>query len=177
MTEGQFAQSDSTPIITVADVSVVWVVGDLFERDLHLVSVGQSAAITTAAYPGETFRGRVDYISDTIDPATRSAKVRISVANYGGRLKPEMFAAISLDVAAHARAMTIPTSAVFVEDGRTYVYAELGPRTYARRAIEVSPGDGAGSGVRRVVDGLKAGDRIVIAGALLLRQQEDKRAG
>jgi cobalt-zinc-cadmium efflux system membrane fusion protein len=179
VTEGQFEQADSTPIITIADIAIVWIVGDLFERDLHLVSLGQAATITTAAYPGEAFHGRVDYISDSIDAVTRSAKVRVSVSNPGGRLKPEMFASISLDIAArsHARVVTIPASAIFVEDGRTFVYAEVGARTFARRAIEVSPADGQGSGIRRVVDGLKPGDRIVVNGALLLRQQEDKRAG
>jgi len=173
VTEGQFEQADATPIITVADASVVWVVGDVFERDLHLVTLGQPASVTTAAYPGESFRGRINYISDSLDPATRSAKVRVSVPNRGGRLKPEMFASIALDIASpSARVITIPSSAIFVEDGRTYVYAEVGTRTYARRPIEVSPGEGPD---RRVVDGLKAGDRIVITGALLLRQQEDKR--
>ncbi len=132
------------------------------------------------------FHGRVNYISDSIDPATRSAKVRVSVSNPGARLKPEMFASISLDIAsvspgspgaARARVVTIPASAIFVEDGRTFVYAEVGARTFARRVIEVSPADGPGDGTRRVVDGLKPGDRIVVNGALLLRQQEDKRAG
>jgi cobalt-zinc-cadmium efflux system membrane fusion protein len=189
VTEGQFEQADSAPILTVADASVVWVVGDVFERDLHLVSLRQPAKMTTAAYAGETFAGHVDYISDSIDPATRSAKVRVSVPNPGGRLKPEMFASITLDIASSAAggppsALTVPASAIFVEDGRTYVYAEIAPRTFERRAIEVSPEDrGPGTpGVvtaarRRVVDGLKAGDRIVVDGALLLRQQEDRKAG
>ncbi|HYM23086.1 MAG TPA: efflux RND transporter periplasmic adaptor subunit [Vicinamibacterales bacterium] len=180
VTEGQFEQADATPMITVADASVVWVVGDVFERDLHLVSIGQSVSITATAYPGETFRGRIDYISDSIDPATRSAKIRVSVPNPGGRLKPEMFAAIAVDVVARGESQavtTIPASAVFVEDGRSYVYAEIGARTFARRVIQVSPAEGSGDSVRRVLDGLKAGDRIVVSGALLLRQQEDKRAG
>ncbi len=99
VTNGQFVQPDSTPAVTVADLSTVWVMGDLFERDLRLVSTGQPAAISTAAYPGERFTGRVNYVSETIDPATRTAKVRVSVFNPSGRLKPEMFASISLDVA------------------------------------------------------------------------------
>ena len=174
VTEGQFEQADSAPIMTVADSSVVWVVGDVFERDLHVVRLNQPASIATAAYPGDTFHGRVNYISDSIDPATRSAKVRVTVPNRDGRLKPEMFASIALGVGGAARGVAIPASAIFVEDGRTYVYAEVGERTFARKAIEVSPGEGAN---RRVVDGLTAGERIVTAGALLLRQQEDRKAG
>jgi len=182
VTEGQFQQADSAPILTVADASVVWFVGDVFERDLHLVSLRQAATMTTAAYAGETFQGHVDYISDSIDPATRSARIRVSVPNPGGRLKPEMFASIALDIASSApggppHALTIPASAIFVEDGRTYVYAEIAPRTFERRAIEVSPEGTVNAARRRVVDGIKAGERIVVDGALLLRQQEDRKAG
>src|SRR5712691_8048185 len=117
VTEGQFVQSDSTPILTVGNLDTVWVIGDLFERDLRLVSVGQTASITTAAYPGDRFQGRVNYISPAIDPATRTAKVRVSVDNPRGRLKPEMFAAIDLHVDAHERALTVPTAAIFTETG------------------------------------------------------------
>ncbi|MBZ5556659.1 MAG: efflux RND transporter periplasmic adaptor subunit [Acidobacteriia bacterium] len=172
VTEGQFVQSDSTPIITVADLSTVWVMGDLFERDLHLVSVGQPATITTAAYPGEQFQGRVNYISEAIDPATRTAKVRISVPNPGGRLKPEMFAAVALGVAANERAVMLPSRAIFTEDGKTFAFVEAGAGRFARRPIEVAPGEGA---ERRILSGLRAGDRVVVDGAILLRQEENKR--
>ncbi|MFI5178087.1 MAG: efflux RND transporter periplasmic adaptor subunit [Vicinamibacterales bacterium] len=174
VTEGQFVQSDSTPVITIADLSTVWVIGDLFERDLRLASVGQPASVTTAAYPGERFSGRVDYISEAIDPVSRTAKVRVSVANPNGRLKPEMFAAISLDVAERERVVTVPSSALFTEDGRTFVYVEASAGRFARRAVEVAPGDGP---ARRVLSGLRAGDRVVVDGALLLRQEEEQRAG
>jgi cobalt-zinc-cadmium efflux system membrane fusion protein len=172
VTEGQFVQNDSTPIITVADLSAVWVMGDLFERDLHLVAVGQPAEITTAAYPGERFNGRVNYISDAIDPATRTAKVRISVPNPHGRLKPEMFAAVALGIAANERVVMLPSRGIFTEDGRTYAYVEAGAGRFARRPIEVAPGEGV---ERRILSGLHAGDRVVVDGAVLLRQEENKR--
>jgi len=173
VTEGQFVQTDPTPIVTVASLDTVWVLGDLFERDLRLVARGQPAAITTAAYPGETFRGRVDYISDLIDPSTRTAKVRVTVANPGSRLKPELFTSISLHVADHARAVTVPAAAVFAEDGRSYVYVEVAPARFARRAVEVAQDEGID---RRVLGGLQAGDRVVVGGVLLLRQEEQQRA-
>jgi len=174
VTAGQFVQSDGTPIMTIADLSTVWVVGDVFERDLQRVSPGQTASITTAAYPGETFHGRVNYISDSIDAATRTAKVRVSVANPGGRLKPEMFASVSLDLEAHNRVMLVPADAVFTEDGRAFVYTEVGSGTFARRAVDVSQSEGP---LRRVLAGLRPGDRVVVDGALLLRQREQRRAG
>ena len=174
VTAGQFVQSDGTPIMTIADLSTVWVIGDVFERDLQRVSPGQTASITTAAYPGETFHGRVNYISDSIDAATRTAKVRVSVANPGGRLKPEMFASVSLDLEAHNRVMLVPADAVFTEDGRAFVYAEIGRGRFVRRAVDVAPSEGP---LRRVLAGLRPGDRVVVDGALLLRQREQRRAG
>jgi len=171
VTEGQFVQSDSTPMVTVADLSTVWVLGDLFERDLHLVSVGQPVQIATTAYTGETFAGRVNYISDSIDPATRAAKVRVSVANPHARLKPEMYATVSVDVANRERAMVVPADAVFTEESQMFVFVEKAPGTFVRRPVVVASGEGTD---RRVVSGLKPGERVVTDGALLLRQEERK---
>jgi len=174
VTDGQFVQTDSVPIMTVADLSSVWVMGDIFERDLHVVTVGQVATVTTTAYPGEQFRGRVNYISEVIDPATRTAKVRVSAPNRNGRLKPEMFASIVLGVGEGERELTVPSGAAFTQDGRTWVYVSTQPGVFVRRAIEIVQDDGA---EHRVLSGLRAGDRVVTAGALLLRQEEEKRAG
>jgi len=171
ITNGQFVQSDSAPIITVADLSMLWVVGDIGERDLHLVSVGDEATISTAAYAGELFQGRVNHISDVIDPATRTAKVRVTVPNPHGRLKPEMFASIAL-AGEPTRSLTLPGRAVFIENGSTWVYVATAPRKFARRAVDIAPEQGS---QRRVLGGLSPGDRIVVDGALLLRSEEDKR--
>jgi membrane fusion protein, heavy metal efflux system len=174
VTDGQFVQSDSTPIVTIADLSTVWIVADVFERDLRAVKTGGSAAVTTAAYPGETFLGSVSYISDSIDPATRAAKIRVAVPNPGGRLKPEMFANVALDLAETVRAITVPPRSVFIENGRSFVYVEVGGGRFERRGVELAAAAGADP---RVVSGLQPGDRIVVDGALLLRQEEEKRAG
>ena len=173
VTDGQFAPADGTPLMTVANLDAVWVIGDLFERDLRLVRRGQPAIVTTSAYPGERFEGRVNYISESIDPASRTAKVRVSVTNPGGRLKPEMYAAVALAVAGDERAPHVPTDAVFTENGRSFVYVELAPGRFTRRSVEVAPGEGPS---RRVLNGLRIGERIVVDGALLLRQEEQQRA-
>ena len=174
VTDGQFVQTDSTPIMVVADLSTVWVIGELFERDLHLVTVGQTAAVTAAAYGSERFQGRVSYISDVIDPATRTVKVRVSVPNLRGRLKPEMFASVALGVGGPERVLTIPSRAVFTEDGRTWVYVAAGSGRFTRRAIDLAQDEGS---ERRVLHGLQAGEQVVVGGALLLRGEEEKRAG
>jgi len=173
VTDGQFVQADSMPIIAVADASTVWVMGDVFERDLHLVTAGDEATITTTAYPGERFTGRINYVSDVIDPMTRTAKVRVSVPNPRSRLKPEMFASIALGVGASSPTLTVPASAVFTENGHSWVYVSTRAGHFARRSIEVDQDEGAD---RRVLNGLRPGDRIVTEGALLLREEEVKRA-
>jgi membrane fusion protein, heavy metal efflux system len=173
VTDGQFVQADSMPIIAVADASTLWVMGDVFERDLHLVNAGDEATITTTAYPGERFTGRVNYVSDVIDPMTRTAKVRVSVPNPRSRLKPEMFASIALGVGASSPAVTVPASAVFTENGHSWVYVSTKAGHFARRSIEVDQDEGAD---RRVLNGLRPGDRVVTDGALLLREEEAKRA-
>jgi cobalt-zinc-cadmium efflux system membrane fusion protein len=173
VTDGQFVQSDSTPMLTVADLSTVWVVGDVFERDLNLVMDSDSTVITTTAFPGEQFAGRVNYISDVIDPMTRTAKVRVSVPNPRGRLKPEMFASIALGVGAPGPVLTVPSRAVFTENGRSWVYVATGPGHFTRRLVDIDQDEGA---QKRVRSGLHAGDRVVTDGALLLREEEEKRA-
>ena len=172
MTEGQYVQTDSTPIATVANLDSVWVMGDLFERDLRHVARGQTAAITAAAYPGETFHGRVDYISDAIDPATRTAKVRVTAPNPAGRLKPEMFVSIALTGAGTTHALTVPAAAIFTEEGKNFVFVQVAPARFLRRPIDIEHDEGP---ERRVLGGLRAGDRIVTGGVLLLRQEEQQR--
>ena len=173
VTDGQFVQADSAPVMTIADPSTVWVVGDLFERDLSRASIGQEATITTAAYPDERFHGRVTYISEAIDPQTRTAKVRVSVANPGGRLKPEMFATINVEIPTTARRLVVPARALFTEEGKSYVFAELSDGVFEKRAVDVGPGEGAERSIR---SGLRSGERIVVDGALLVRQEQQQRA-
>ncbi len=172
--EGQFVQPDPNPLITIADLSTVWIDADVFERDLRLVRVGQSAEVAAAAYPDEQFHARVDRVSSVLDPTTHTARVRFVVANGARHLKPEMFAAVSLAVDDTEQALTIPASAILNEGDRTFVYVVVDEHTFARRAIETAPET---ADTRRVVSGLKAGDRVVTSGTVLLRAQEDRNAG
>src|SRR4029077_20933211 len=122
ITEGEYVQSDSMPMMTVADLSAVWVMGEIFERDLHLVAVGDAARVIAIAYPGEQFGGRVSYVSDVIDPVSRTAKIRVAVPNPRGRLKAEMFSSIALDLGDARPVLNVPPSAVFVEGGKSFVF-------------------------------------------------------
>lgn len=172
VTEGQFVQPDNTSLATIADLSTVWVVADVFERDLHLVQPGQKAEVTTTAYPEQRFVAQVARISDVVDPTTRTVKVRLLVANPEGRLKPEMFASVSLFLHDAAPALIVPPQVVFTEGDRSFVYVKTGAREFVRRAVETTPHDGE----LKVLSGLQAGEQVVSEGALMLRLQEEKQA-
>lgn len=169
VTNGQFVGSDTSPLLTIADLSTVWVQADIFERDLRHISIGQKADVTTTAYPTDRFNAQVSRIAPVVDAQTRTAKVRFLVANPGARLKPGMFASIGLYLPNQGSSLTVSTKAVFVENGQAFAYVQTGSQEFARREIETVP---SGSDRLRVVRGLTAGDRVVVEGVLLLRQLE-----
>ena len=171
ITNGQFVGTDSgSALVTIADLATVWVQADIFERDLHRIAAGQRADVTTAAYPDDHFSAEVARIGTVVDAQTRTAKMRFVVANPGLRLKPGMFTTAALHVPSQSPgALTLPAKAVFVENGKRYVYVETAHAVFARREIETQAGDGDRV---RVTRGLSAGDRVVSDGVLLLRARE-----
>jgi len=162
------------PLVTIADLSGVWVQADIFERDLRNISVNQKADVTTAAYPDAHFHAQVSLIGSTVDAQTRTAKVRFMVANPDARLKPGMFTSVSLFLPETSGALTVPAKAVFVENSHNFAYIQVGAREFQRRQIETVTSD---SDRLRVVSGLEAGERVVSEGVLLLRQLEADSPG
>jgi len=129
------------------------------------------AKVTVPAYPGQTFEGRVGYIGAGLDKETRTASARIEVANPDGRLKPQMFATATIEVAGEKReVIALPDAAVVLMDGQPTVFVyEQG--AYVARPVQ--PGDRVGG--RTVVRaGLKAGDQVVTAGTYALKAQQQK---
>ena len=169
VTSGQFVGNDTAPLMTLADVSSVWVTADVFERDLHHISPGQRADLTTTAYPDDRFSAQVSRVAAVVDAQTRTAKVRFVAANPAGHLKPGMFITAVLDLPRSGDVLTIPANALFVEDGRSFAYVQTGANEFERRGVETAP---SGSDRVRVVHGLAAGDRVATDGVLLLRQLE-----
>jgi cobalt-zinc-cadmium efflux system membrane fusion protein len=175
VTNGQFVGPDAQqPLITIADLSNVWVQADIFERDLRNISVGQKADVTTAAYPDAHFRAQVSLIGSTVDAQTRTAKVRFLVANPDARLKPGMFTSTSLFLPESTGALTVPAKAVFVENSHSFTYVQVAAREFKRRRIETVTSD---SDRLRVLSGLEPGERVVSDGVLLLRQLEADSPG
>ncbi len=161
---GEFRNDLSAPLMTIADLSSVWVTSDVPETAIRLVKPGEPVKINLSAYPGEIFRGRVSMIGDTVDPQTRTVKVRAELPNPNGRLKPEMFGSIELAEQSEQRP-TVPASAIVSADGKTLVWRETAKGKFEKVAIIT----GAQIGDRvAVLDGLKATDRVVVDGVMLL---------
>ncbi|HEX8723708.1 MAG TPA: efflux RND transporter periplasmic adaptor subunit [Pyrinomonadaceae bacterium] len=158
-------------ILRVADLSTVWVVGQVFERDLARVAVGSGASVTSDAYPGRVFRGRVTYVDPQLDPATRTAQVRVELANPGQALKLGMYVNVGFGAlgAAEATAPTVPASAVQTVGGRQVVFlATPDPNAYVVRPVRLGA---EAAGRYPVLEGLTVGDRVVAEGSFMLRAE------
>lgn len=161
----------SDQLFTVADLSRVWIELDIFERDLSRVARGQPVTVTTTAYPGQSFPGRIVYIGQVLDTATRTADARVEVPNEDGMLKPGMFATARIQVGGGgAPVAVVPEAAVQELEGRQVVFVP-GDRPGEFRAQPVEVGEPADSGRVVVRAGLKAGDRVVASGAFALRSE------
>lgn len=161
---GEFRNDLSAPLMTIADLSSVWVTSDVPETAIRLIKNGEPVRIELAAYPQETFRGRVTLIGDTVDAQTRTVKVRAELTNPDGRLKPEMFGKIQLAEQTESRP-TVPASAVIAADGRSYVWRENGPGAFEKVAVTTGV---QVDGRIAILEGLTARDRVVVDGVMLL---------
>jgi len=167
VTEGQHV-NEGDVLYTVADLSSVWVVADVYESDLAVVRAGQLAEITTDALPGAVLRGKVSLIEPFANPQTRTIPVRIQVPNPGMRLRPGMFTQVRLRAADSRPVLTIPRSAVLNTGGGTLVYVDTGAQGFESRKVEL----GAPAGdLYPVVAGLKEGEQVVTEGNFLIDSQ------
>lgn len=165
---GEFSKSldNSSPLCTLADLSTVWALGDVYEKDLATVKVGEAADVQVNAYAGETWRGRVGAISDQVDPNTRTMKVRVVLPNSNERLKPEMFGSIRL-LRSTQMGVAVPATAVLREGSAGSVFVQRAPGHFERRAVTL--GRTLDNDQVEVVSGLKPGDTIVTQGPGLLQ--------
>lgn len=161
---GELAQPDKS-IFTVADLSTLWIEANLFEKDLGRVRVGATASVTVSAYPGEMFKGRLTYISSTVNKETRAVQARVEVPNSDGRLKPEMFATAAIDTAATLKALTLPQEAVLLVNGQAMAFVQEAGE-FEPRAVET--GDRIGGRIV-IKSGIREGEQVVIKGAYALK--------
>lgn len=149
----------------IADLSTLWVEGEVFERDLALVRVGAPATAEVVAYPGRPFRGRVSFISPVMDPASRTARVRVAFANRGGALKPGMYATLFFEGGVGADALSVPGEAVVMTGERNLVFVVQPDGMLVPREVTLGPRAGDRY---QVLAGVTEGERIVASANFLV---------
>jgi Cu(I)/Ag(I) efflux system membrane fusion protein len=160
---GKFVEPGTT-LYEVADLSKVWISADIYESEVASVALNQPAAVTFAAYPGETFRGTVSYIYSTLNAEARTVRVRVEMSNPGLKLKPGMFGTVTL-VTDAARMLVVPKEAVLDTGLRQLVFLDRGEGAYAPYPVKL--GHRSQDSVE-VLEGLKEGDQVVTSANFLL---------
>ena len=151
---------DNSPsLFTIADLSNVWILCDVFENDLARVRVGDRAEIELNAYPNRRLAGRVANISKLLDPNTRAAKVRIELANEAGILRPNMFASVHFVSQGSETRTVIPASAVLRLQDRDWVFVKLNDKQFRRTEVQAGPVNA--DKTQRVLSGLRPGEPVV----------------
>ncbi len=163
----------ATPLFTVVDLSNVWIIADVYEKDFSRVRVGNDATVTTSAYPGLSLRGRISYIDPQVNAETRTAKVRVEIPNPRGELRLGMYADVVVAGAPGAAVPVIPRSAVQNVGDRTVVYLSnpKEPGQFTER--EVRLGEASGEQVE-VTAGLQPGDAVVTEGSFFVRAERER---
>jgi RND family efflux transporter MFP subunit len=157
-------------LFTVTDLSTVWAIGDLYEKDFPAVRVGSEATVTVPVSTGAPLRGRVAYIDPRVDPATRTAKVRVEVPNKGSDLRLGMYVTLSFETRSGGHVTLVPRNAVQSVGNRNVVYVlvEGGEGRFAERSVKL--GAALGESLE-VLDGVKPGELVVTTGSFFLRAE------
>ncbi|MBI3730380.1 MAG: efflux RND transporter periplasmic adaptor subunit [Undibacterium umbellatum] len=161
---GELAQSDKE-MFSIADLSTVWIETNLYEKDVGKVKIGSETQITTAAYPGDTFKGKIAYISSTMDKESRTVKARVEVPNTDGRLKLEMFASAAIATASTSKSLLLPEQAVLLIQGQPTVFIQDG-EGFQPRAVDLGE---KLQGQVVLKSGLRPGEKVVVSGAYALK--------
>jgi cobalt-zinc-cadmium efflux system membrane fusion protein len=162
---GEFHNDQNAVLMTIADLTQVWVTASVQEKDIRRVKPGDAVNAAFAAYPGESFPGHVLFVGDLLDPDTRTIKVRIAFANDDARLKPGMFATVTFIATAQPE-IVVETEALVLIGDKTYVFLEASPWTFLRRAVQTGQTQGK---LAVITKGLDQGERVVMQNAVLLQ--------
>jgi membrane fusion protein, copper/silver efflux system len=157
----------------IADLSSIWIMADIYEYEVPLVKVGQTALVTLPYSSGQSYRAIVNYINPSLDPVSRTVKVRLSMKNPALLLKPEMFANVEIMVSSGSR-LAIPREAVIDSGTRQIVYVEKKPGVYEMRRVTLGL---RGEDYVEVLKGIKKGERVVTSGNFLIDSESQLRSG
>jgi cobalt-zinc-cadmium efflux system membrane fusion protein len=172
LTKGELVET-TQKLFVVADLSTVWVVANVSEKDVSYVqratvSPNQPVEVFVTAYPDDVFQGTVSYVGDVLDTATRTMQVRLSLPNPTGHLKPEMFATIRVSSEPAPDVLVVPEAAVQHDRDRSFVFVQKEPGVFEARTIKVGEKNGT---VAEVLEGLQEGESVVKEGAFTLKSE------
>jgi len=161
-------------LFKITDLSTIWLLADVFEQDLSLVHVGQTVKINVDAYPEKELTGKVSYIYPTVNPETRSAKVRVELQNKRGLLRPDMFAKVQLITGdAKARVLAVPDSAIIDSGMRQIVLIQRSEGLFEPREIKRGKSN---DGYTEVLNGLVESDVVVVSANFLIDAESNLKA-
>lgn len=161
-------------LFTIADLSVLWIMLDIYEKDLAKISPGQEVSVSVTAYPDETFHGQIAYVSNVVEEQTRTVKVRVEIDNSAKKLKPGMFATARITTGKEegSQRLAVPNSAVESHENKKMVFVSLG--NYAFQMNEIKTGEEF-NGYTEVLEGIKEGEEVVTRGSFYLKSEMLKR--
>lgn len=158
----------SKELFTVVDTSNVWVLADIYEKDIASIPTKGPCQVSLSSYPDQVFNGVITYLSDFLDPSTRTAKLRCVVPNRDGRLKLEMFADVIVSTERKVPSIAAPKGAVQEVNGETVVFVQTGPAQFEKRPVKIGQ---RGTDKLEVLEGLKKGERVVTVGSFQLKTE------
>ena len=163
---GQLIQPGTTQCFMISDVSNVWVLVNVYQKDLPYVRVGDTVTIQTDTYP-EVFHGRISYVAASLDPNTRTLQARIETNNPGEKLKKDMYVVATVNAGNISNAIALPDAAVLRDsENQPFVYAAASPHQFGRRSVTLGE---SLNGQTEITSGLQAGDRVIGNGSLFLQ--------
>src|SRR5271155_2458709 len=161
---GNMINDPTQPLMTVADLSTIWVTALVTENDVAAVAKNQDAQVTLTAYPDKVLHGKVLFVSDVLDADSRRNKIRIAFANADYALKPNMFATVTL-AGREQSLVVLPSSALLMNNDRTTVFIATAPWTFERRTVDPLLDEGQSVAIR---SGVAAGEQVLVKGGILL---------
>jgi len=163
---GQLIQPSTTQCFMISDISTVWVLVNVYQKDLPYVRVGDQVTIQTDTYP-EVFHGRIAYVAASLDPSTRTLQARIETNNLGEKLKKDMYVVATVSAGMIPNAIALPDAAVLRDtENQPFVYAAASANQFGRRSVTLGE---SLDGQTQITSGLKPGDRVVGNGSLFLQ--------
>jgi cobalt-zinc-cadmium efflux system membrane fusion protein len=172
LTKGEVVET-TEKLFVVADLSQVWVIANIPEKDIPYIHQdqlknGQMVEVIVTTYPDQVFHGKITYVGDVLDPATRTMRLRLELPNPDRKLKPEMYATIRVYSDPEKNVLVVPESAIQRERDRRFVFVQRDPQTFEARDVKL--GQSSGDMVK-ILDGLKEGESIVTQGAFVLKSE------